>query len=69
MNLFFTDDAGNRILIAEDVRDESDALLKMVEHQRRRHIYQSGKIAIKKMPKQVTFTNAAGVDTGYTLEQ
>lgn len=68
MRLVYRNLDGNIRIVADDVKDENEALEFLLKDQRQRFIYQTGKIKIKKMPKYFSFENAAGEDSGYRLE-
>lgn len=56
-------------VVADNVKDENEALELLLKDQRQRFIHQTGKIKIKKTPKYFSFENAVGEDSGYRLER
>ena len=60
---------GERRVVAEDLKDEQEALTAMMQDQKNRFVYQTGVITIDRTPKYFSFKNAAGVDSGYRLER
>lgn len=69
MTLTYTDEKGNTKVIAENIKDEAQALEILMKDQAKRFVHQTGKIQIKRTPKYFCFENAAGIDSGYRLER
>lgn len=69
MTLTYVEKNGDVRVVAENVKDETQALEILMKDQARRFIHQTGNIKIKRTPKYFCFENAAGVDSGYRLER
>lgn len=68
MNLYFTDSKGKKILVANDVADDMDAIQRIMAHQASHFVHTSGNLTIGKSSCNSVFTDGNGKQLGYSLE-
>lgn len=68
MNLYFTDSKGKKILVANDVTDDMDAIQRVMAHQASLFVHSKDGLKISKSSTKATFTDNNGKDLGYSLE-
>lgn len=68
MNLYFTDSKGKKVLVANDVTDDMNAIERVMMHQQSLFVHPKNGLKISKSSTKATFTDNNGKDLGYSLE-